>query len=219
MAVSSPQYELSLSLRALTCVAGDLHIASRKSSYSVVHLAVKSGDITVLHYVLALGCDVNARDKKGRTPLMLAARLDRFYAITYLLNFTEADKNAQDNFGRTVRSLLRLITMNHAYLRLPHAHLLHIGNALGSDPGRQGLRRRAPRVQPRRHTLRRSRSLIPLPLAFYARPVSSIPQWVSMVNSLESRDGATLGSGVETRGVGLRLPLPVALRRVTLLQA
>ena len=42
-----------------------------------LHIVVKRGDLTYLRYLLGKGADMNMRDGRGNTPLMLAAQADQ----------------------------------------------------------------------------------------------------------------------------------------------
>lgn len=82
------------------------------ASYSYVnvdsglHQAAIDGDITKIRNLLASGANVNAKDKDGRTALILAALKGRVEVVQLLLN-NGADPNAQDKQGDTAMSGVR----------------------------------------------------------------------------------------------------------------
>jgi hypothetical protein len=74
-----------------------------------IHLSVKAGSIARVKQHLAAGTDVNAKDKRGRTPLHYAAA-NGHKEIAELLITKGADVNAKDDDGST--SLDRAIQNN-----------------------------------------------------------------------------------------------------------
>ena len=64
------------------------------------HVAVECGNGEVLEALLLAGADVDARDRDGRTPLILAARSDSGELVTQLLS-SKANMEAKDCEGRT----------------------------------------------------------------------------------------------------------------------
>lgn len=66
-----------------------------------IHYAAQSGSTVVLHYLISLGDDVNARDTELHTPLHWAAYNGSLDACTYLLNRSRCDINAIDANGCT----------------------------------------------------------------------------------------------------------------------
>jgi hypothetical protein len=64
------------------------------------HVAVECGHGEVLEALLLAGADVDARDRDGRTPLILAAKSDSGELVTQLLG-SKANVEAKDCEGRT----------------------------------------------------------------------------------------------------------------------
>ena len=62
-----------------------------------------------------LGCNVNARDKYGRTPLIFAAKYGFLDLVTYLIN-NHADMEKFDSRGSTPFSGIFLICLRRVIL-------------------------------------------------------------------------------------------------------
>ena len=58
----------------------------------------------IVEMLLAFGCDINAIDKDGDTPLITAVMIQS-YKIVKLLMDANADTTIENNMGRTVFSL------------------------------------------------------------------------------------------------------------------
>ena len=65
-----------------------------------IHEAARTGNIEVVKQYLAAGGDVNAKNKKGKTPLHFAAIYDH-QEIAELLIAEGADVNTMSNKGKT----------------------------------------------------------------------------------------------------------------------
>jgi serine/threonine protein kinase/ankyrin repeat protein len=86
-------------------------------------LSVEDGNLVRLigEALLQAGCDVNAADNNGRTPLMYAARYNRLPAVRLLL-IGGADINARDKSGKTALDLAKQFDNQEIIrlLQLPH---------------------------------------------------------------------------------------------------
>jgi serine/threonine protein kinase/ankyrin repeat protein len=84
------------------------------------HIRVEDGDLSQLigDTLLQAGCDVNAADSVGRTPLMYAARYNRFPAARQLL-ISGANIKAKDKDGKTALDLAKQFG-NQEIIRLLH---------------------------------------------------------------------------------------------------
>ncbi|XP_028253918.1 ankyrin repeat and EF-hand domain-containing protein 1 isoform X2 [Parambassis ranga] len=78
----------------------------------VLHVAVSANNHDLVSFLLSLGAHPNIQDKKGRTPVMLAAELGS-YAIMTLLAQNEADLRLQDADGQGVLFYCMYPTKSH----------------------------------------------------------------------------------------------------------
>jgi ankyrin repeat protein len=77
-----------------------------------LHQAVKEGDLAKVRSLLAGGANANARNKDGRTALILAAMQGRADIVQALLN-GGADPNAKDKNGNTAMSVVQESGQRH----------------------------------------------------------------------------------------------------------
>jgi TonB family protein len=65
-----------------------------------IHDATRSGDVNKVYQTLVDGADINAPDKIGRTPIMIASLIGNYKVVNYLIE-NKCDINAKDYEGRT----------------------------------------------------------------------------------------------------------------------
>ena len=71
-----------------------------KDGYSILHVAIRSGQAAVAEFALANSADINLRSKSKKAPLHYAAQYNRI-ALAKLLVEAKADLTAKDKKGRT----------------------------------------------------------------------------------------------------------------------
>ncbi len=69
-----------------------------KEGEGLLFLAAKSGNLSVVEFLVEQGADINEADKEGRTPLMAAASMG-YYSITKHLVYNGAEINAAKRDG------------------------------------------------------------------------------------------------------------------------
>ena len=75
-----------------------------KDGYSILHIAVRSGQAAVAEFALANGADINLRSNSKKTPLHYTAQYNQL-ALAKLLVAAKADLAAKDKKGRTALDL------------------------------------------------------------------------------------------------------------------
>ena len=99
--------------------------ASELAAYRGLHAAAAAGDVAEINRLAAAGVDLNARDRQGRTPLMVAA-FGRDHAAARALIEAGADVNALEN------SQYDLLTIAGV---LDDVAMVELGIAAGADTG------------------------------------------------------------------------------------
>lgn len=79
-----------------------------KNGYSYLHAAVQSGLQEIVTLLIEKGADINAQDKFGRTPLMVAIiyNRDNYDMISYLVN-SGANPDIKTHAGVSSRELAK----------------------------------------------------------------------------------------------------------------
>lgn len=70
---------------------------------TALYVAIRTGNITVIDFLVMAGVNLEMRDKDGSTPLHLAAEAGRMDIIRLLLN--GSDKNAKNHAGKTAQQI------------------------------------------------------------------------------------------------------------------
>lgn len=76
--------------------------------------AVTKNDVKKMEDLIQKGADVNSRDDRGRTPLMLAAEAGSVQTMNALVKKYKADVNAKDNSGQTALMKAAIANKNDA---------------------------------------------------------------------------------------------------------
>jgi hypothetical protein len=86
------------------CAAMTIALAAlawaQPQSQNNLHSAAENGNLDQVKSILAETKDVNARDQRGRTPLIAAASKGQYQVMQFLIE-SKADVNLQDNSGAT----------------------------------------------------------------------------------------------------------------------
>lgn len=87
----------------------DINTQTANDQITVVHYAVRKGDIDLLKYCIDHGAQLDARDNQGRGIIHYAAYFEQFEIIQYLVKYSEISLNQRDKFGNTA---LHYVTRN-----------------------------------------------------------------------------------------------------------
>ncbi|MBQ9090628.1 MAG: ankyrin repeat domain-containing protein [Alphaproteobacteria bacterium] len=108
----------------------------RKVAKPITVYAAEHGSVDVMSFLLEEGCDINARDSYGNTPLMCAVGMDRIEMISFLLKQPNIQIFMKNYYGETIGSIAYLNNDTDviAYLsKLPQP--IDISPALSSENG------------------------------------------------------------------------------------
>jgi ankyrin repeat protein len=87
-------------IRALNSGQYDIHGYDFKGEHTALHHAVFHEELEFIHELMRHGCDVNIRNFRGETPLMLASKLeDGLPILSLLIEKYGADIHAKDDVG------------------------------------------------------------------------------------------------------------------------
>ncbi len=96
-----------LDLKRLSFVEPD-EDNGRKVAKPVTVYAAEHGSVDVMTFLLDEGCDINARDSYGNTPLMRAVNADRIPMISFLLKQPNVQIFMKNYYGETIGSIAYL---------------------------------------------------------------------------------------------------------------
>jgi ankyrin repeat protein len=85
--------------RLLVNSGGDVHCKSDRRHWTCLHMAAAAGNTDILQLLLDRGVDVNARNKDGNTPIMMALSENRLNAVLMLLKY-DAKLDFYNKLGR-----------------------------------------------------------------------------------------------------------------------
>lgn len=80
----------------------------RKIAKPVTVYAAEHGSTDIMSFLLTEGCDINARDSYGNTPLMCAVNADRLPMISFLLKQPNVQVFMKNYYGETIGSIAYL---------------------------------------------------------------------------------------------------------------
>lgn len=93
-----------MDLSRITFVEPDEN-SGRKISKPVAVYVAEHGTVEIMAYLIDEGCDVNARDSFGNTPLMAAVAEDRLEMVAFLMKQPHVQKHIHNYYGETVSSI------------------------------------------------------------------------------------------------------------------
>ncbi len=96
-----------LDLKRLSFVEADEDNGRKVAKPATVY-AAEHGSIEIMEFLLEEGCDINARDSYGNTPLMCAVNADRINMISFLLKQPNIQIFMKNYYGETIGSIAYL---------------------------------------------------------------------------------------------------------------
>jgi ankyrin repeat protein len=101
-AAERPGGELLLAPLLARGVAVD---ARNAHGWTAMHVAARSGQVTMVHALAEAKADLNARDQEGHTPLLLAAR-DRRIEVLWALHTLGVDETARNHLKEGIGDIV-----------------------------------------------------------------------------------------------------------------
>ncbi len=96
-----------MDLKRLSFVEADEN-NGRKVAKPVTVYAAEHGSVEIMSFLLEDGCDINARDSYGNTPLMCAVNADRIDMVAYLVKQPNIQISMKNYYGETAGSIAYL---------------------------------------------------------------------------------------------------------------
>lgn len=96
-----------MDLKRLSFVEAD-EDNGRKVAKPVTVYAAEHGSVDIMTFLLDEGCDVNARDSYGNTPLMCAVNANKTEMISYLIKQPNVQISIKNYYGETADSIAHL---------------------------------------------------------------------------------------------------------------
>ena len=96
-----------MDLQHLTFVEID-EDSGRKVSKPLTVYAAEHGSTDIMAFLIEEGCNLNARDSFGNTPLMIAVAEERMDMITFLMRQPDIQIDVQNYYGETLSSIAKM---------------------------------------------------------------------------------------------------------------
>lgn len=81
---------------------------SRKIVKPIMVYAAEHGTLDIVAFLIKDGCDINARDSYGNTPLMAAVTEERLDIVAFLMKHPQVQTQVSNHYGETVSSIAYL---------------------------------------------------------------------------------------------------------------
>ncbi len=96
-----------LDLSRVTFVENDEN-CTRKIIKPITVYAAEHGTLEIMAFLIKDGCDINARDSYGNTPLMTAVNEERLDIVAFLMKLPQVQTQVSNHYGETVSSIADL---------------------------------------------------------------------------------------------------------------